>query len=215
MVSQLQLADKVPPNLHTLFVGINPAIRSAQLGHYYAHPSNMFWRLLTASSVAPRAVTATDDDWMVKHGFGFTDVAKRPTSNAGELAKHEFEAARRRLEQFVKRLQPRTIAFVSKRAARAFLQVGADVPIRYGQYDQSFHGSAVWFLPSTSGQSFADTSFQEKVRAFERLGEHIRTYHVWSEDTWQSQSSAGSQGWARRLLSALFGRGDQSSTSAP
>ncbi len=210
----LHLADKVPANLHTLFVGINPAIRSAQLGHYYAHPTNMFWRLLSQTQVTPRPVTADDDDWMVRHGFGFTDVAKRPTANAGELAQHEFAAARLRLEDLVRSRRPKTIVFVSKRAARAFLQVG-NVPVVYGRHTTDFHGATVWFLPSTSGQSFADTSYDQKVDEFRKLADHIHTYHAWTEDKWPSRSSAESPGWAKRLLWTLFGRRDPSSTSAP
>src|SRR5450756_1260234 len=40
------LTDTITPNLLCLFVGLNPGIQTATLGHPYAHPSNHFWRLL-------------------------------------------------------------------------------------------------------------------------------------------------------------------------
>ena len=34
--SELRLKDRIRPGLHVLFVGINPGIRSAQIGHHFA-----------------------------------------------------------------------------------------------------------------------------------------------------------------------------------
>jgi TDG/mug DNA glycosylase family protein len=198
----LHLPDKIPAELHTLFVGINPAVRSAQVGHYYAHPTNAFWRLVSQSGLTPRAVTTKDDDWMVQHGFGFTDVAKRPTANAGDLELQEFDAARERLAQLVIRLRPKTIIFVSKISARAFLQAGASQEIEYGRQAEPFHGATVWFLPSTSGQSNGHTTFEEKLAAFTLLAKHVSTYHTWEVQASQSTLSPGSRAWekVRRLF---------------
>src|SRR3989442_1576451 len=43
------LPDLLCPALDLVFVGINPGERSAERGHYYAHPGNAFWRELSAS----------------------------------------------------------------------------------------------------------------------------------------------------------------------
>ena len=172
----LELPDKVPARAHTIFVGINPAIRSAEVGHYYAHPTNRFWALVRESGIAPQALDATYDDVMVKRGFGFTDVAKRPTIAATDLADHEFSKAPDRLEKLVASIRPKTIVFVSKRAARAFLNVPAAHPIRYGKQRQTIGATIVWFLPSTSGQSYGDGDYQSKLREFKRLRRHLATY---------------------------------------
>lgn len=198
----LHLADKIPDDVHTLFVGINPAVRSAEVGHYYAHPTNMFWKLITASGITPMTVTAKDDDILVKHGFGFTDVAKRPTASAGELENNEFLAARQRLTDVIIARQPKTVVFISKRSARAFLQAGPNEPIAYGAQPETYHGATIWFLPSTSGQSNGDSSYAEKLAAFEELAQHVASYYTWGRRQSQSIFSPVSQvlGKARQFL---------------
>ena len=193
----LHLPDKIPVNVHTLFVGINPAVRSAEVGHYYAHPTNRFWKLVSASGIAPHSVTAQDDDLLVKHGFGFTDVAKRPTVGASDLEAAEFLAARQRLTEVLLERKPRTVAFVSKRAARAFLQTGPSEPISYGPQPEPYHGATIWFLPSTSGQSNGDSSYSEKLAAFEQLAAHVATYYRWGQRQSQSTFSPVSQAWEK------------------
>lgn len=191
--SPLHLPDKIPATMHTLFVGINPAVRSAQVGHYYAHPTNMFWRLISSSGLTPNPVQARDDDLLVEHGFGFTDVAKRPTANAGQLETAEFHAARQRLTDLVQARQPKTIVFVSKRSARAFLEKGPAEPVTYGAQPEKFYGATVWFLPSTSGQSNGDSPYTEKLAEFQALAAHVATYYKWGRRPSQSILSQASQ----------------------
>lgn len=38
------LPDQLRLNLRLVFVGTAASTRSAELGHYYAHPGNRFWR---------------------------------------------------------------------------------------------------------------------------------------------------------------------------
>lgn len=169
----LQLADKVPPNAQVVFVGINPAIRSAQVGHYYAHPSNQFWNLLSESGIAPRRVTAVDDDWLATQGFGFTDVAKRPTVGANDLHQKDFFDTVARVQSIGSRAK--IVAFVSKFAARTYWGWSADMPVVYGPSKTAQVGSAMaWYLPSTSGQSYRDTTYEQKLAEFTRLADFIR-----------------------------------------
>lgn len=51
MTSRPVLPDYLVPKLGILFVGINPGLRSAALGHHYAGPSNRFWKLLYEASL--------------------------------------------------------------------------------------------------------------------------------------------------------------------
>ena len=48
----LTLPHYLRPGLRVAFVGHNPAIYSAEAGHYYARPGNVFWRQLSASGIA-------------------------------------------------------------------------------------------------------------------------------------------------------------------
>lgn len=177
---KLTLRDKVPRRAHTIFVGINPAIESARQGHYYAHPTNAFWRILSDSGIAPRKLTAKDDDWMVRNGFGFTDVAKRPTIGAGDLDRSEWIDLHSRLNQIMVKDTVRTMVFVSKYAARAFLGKPMSHPIKYGEHrPYSEDGPSIWFVPSTSGQSYRDTTYDQKVSVFSELAAQIASYYTW------------------------------------
>lgn len=180
-MKELQLVDKVPRNARVVFVGINPAIRSATVGHYYAHPTNLFWRLLSESGIAPRPVTHIDDDWLATQGFGFTDVAKRPTVGAKDVSAEEYAQAPDRIQQILADVQPDVMAFVSKRAARAYLGISDAEPLQYGP---SHHvgRTQVWFLPSTSGQSYADTTYAEKLEEFKRLAAHLAPKEFTAQD---------------------------------
>ena len=40
------LPDYLAPDLDVVFVGAAPSLSSEQVGHYYAGPTNKFWRLL-------------------------------------------------------------------------------------------------------------------------------------------------------------------------
>ena len=44
----------VGPRPRILFVGINPSLRSAEVGHHFAGPGNPFWRLLHAAGLISR-----------------------------------------------------------------------------------------------------------------------------------------------------------------
>ena len=55
------LSDHIAPNIRVLFVGINPGLRSALLGHHFAGYSNRFWKVLYASGLVPRPLTYRDD----------------------------------------------------------------------------------------------------------------------------------------------------------
>ena len=78
------LPDVSAPCLRVLFVGINPGLRSAALGHYYAGHANRLWRLLHDARLVPERLTRRDDARMVEWGFGLTNLALRPTRGVGD-----------------------------------------------------------------------------------------------------------------------------------
>ncbi len=178
--TSISLSDKIPDNLHTLFVGINPGVRSAQIGHYYAGHSNCFWKLMHASGLWPVPITTENDDDMVVQGFGFTDVAKRPTPGANTLRRHDFHEAEDRIANTEQAFRPKSIVFVSKRAAREYLGKPLQ-PVSYGKQRFKIGSADVYFMPSTSGQSYADTTYEEKLAWFKRLAKHISKYYSFIE----------------------------------
>ena len=60
-----KLRDILKPRPRILFVGINPSLRSEQMGHHFASPGNPFWRLLYAADLVPEMLTAEDDGRLV------------------------------------------------------------------------------------------------------------------------------------------------------
>ena len=52
----------VGPRPRILFIGINPSLRSAEVGHHFAGPGNPFWRLLHAARLSPVVLTAKVTD---------------------------------------------------------------------------------------------------------------------------------------------------------
>ena len=48
------LGPIVRPGLRVLFVGINPSLRSAEVGHHFARPGNRFWPTLHAADELSR-----------------------------------------------------------------------------------------------------------------------------------------------------------------
>src|SRR5512140_3256952 len=86
------------PGLRLVFVGYNPAIFSAEAGHYYARPGNVFWRQLSQSGLARRTVTPEDDSLLMDEaGIGFVDLCCRPTVRASELSPAEIADGAARL----------------------------------------------------------------------------------------------------------------------
>ena len=91
------LPDLIAPGMRLLFVGYNPSIRSARIGHYYAGRNNAFWRLLSQSGLVLRPMSFSEDGELPALGIGITDLVKRPTRPAAALAK--FPASTERIRK--------------------------------------------------------------------------------------------------------------------
>jgi len=158
--------------MHTLFVGVNPGIRSATVGHYYAGHSNYFWKLIYRSRIWDKPVTTFEDDTLVNAGFGFTDVCKRPTTGISGLRTEEFSDSAGHILSIVKTHRPGLVVFVSKAALRGFRQ-DFSIRLSYGHQGEFSPTSKVYLVPSTSGASLGDTSFRVKLHWFRNLRREI------------------------------------------
>jgi TDG/mug DNA glycosylase family protein len=154
------LPDFVGPDLRVLVCGLNPSLRSADLGFGYAGPSNRFW----PASVDAGLVTHPRDPWRMLRddGVGMTDLVKRATVGAKELRPAEYREGAARVHHICEWLQPSVICFVGLAGYRA----GVDRDARPGVQPEPFGGSTAYVLPSTSGLN-AKTSRAE-------LTEHLR-----------------------------------------
>ncbi|KAL9075632.1 MAG: hypothetical protein Q9157_003919, partial [Trypethelium eluteriae] len=87
-----KLKDIFTPQLICIFIGTNPGIRTATAGHAYAHPSNLFWRLLHTSGLTDRRCDPSEDVDMPRlYAMGNTNIVERPSKDAAQLSKKEME----------------------------------------------------------------------------------------------------------------------------
>jgi double-stranded uracil-DNA glycosylase len=136
------------PALAVLFVGINPGLYSAAVGHHFARPGNRFWPTLHEAGFTPRLLRPEEDVELPAWGLGITNLVSRATTAASELAPEEFRAGRIVLEEKVARRSPRWTAFVGIGAyGTAFERRGVQV----GPQEETIGDSRIWVLPNTSG----------------------------------------------------------------
>ena len=100
------------PGLRIVFVGYNPAVYSAEAGHYYARGGNAFWKQLNESGLLARPAGPEDDaSLMDEAGIGFVDLCPRPTVRADELTAEEIAAGAQRLLGQLQATHPRYAVF--------------------------------------------------------------------------------------------------------
>ena len=141
------LGPIVAPGLLVLFVGINPSLRSAEVGHHFARPGNRFWPALHAAGFTPRLLRPDEDAELPAYGVGVTNIAFRPTRAAAELSGEELRAGAAALERTVAATAPRLVAMLGLGAYRdAF---GREAT--WGLQPEPIGGRPVWVLPNPSG----------------------------------------------------------------
>jgi double-stranded uracil-DNA glycosylase len=162
------LAPILAPGLTVLFVGINPSLRSAAVGHHFARPGNRFWPTLHAAGFTPRRLRPEEDAELPRHGIGVTNLAQRPTRAADELTRAELRAGAAALEGVVAEQGTRLVAVVGLTAYRlAFERPGAAM----GLQPEKIGGRPVWVLPNPSG-----LNAHYKPADFARLYAEARRY---------------------------------------
>jgi TDG/mug DNA glycosylase family protein len=150
-----------------LFVGINPSLHSARVGHHFAGPGNPFYRLLHAAALVPRAMTFEDDVRLPGLGLALTNIAERATREAAELLPDDYARGRRRLARTIAAVRPAVVAFVGSTAYRQF--VGPSATPGPGPKPESIGGVRVFVVPNPSGRNAAFPGFQDKLVWFRRL----------------------------------------------
>ncbi len=141
------LEPVVAPGLRVVFCGINPGLYTAWAGHHFARPGNRFWPALHRSGFTPRQLAPAEQDELLAHGLGITNVVARATATAAELGRDELRAGGRDLVAFVGRWEPAYLAVLGVTAYRiAFDAPGAAVGPQPG-----LGGTRVWVLPNPSG----------------------------------------------------------------
>ena len=150
-----------------LFVGINPSLTSAKVGHHFAGPGNPFWRLLYAAKLTPEPFTYEDDVRLPACGYALTNIVPRATRAASELSLDEFKAGRAQLGRLIARLEPEVVAFVGVTVYRAFF--GPQVTAGAGPKPERIGAARVFVVPNPSGLNASYPGFADKLVWFKRL----------------------------------------------
>lgn len=152
-----RLPDQLRPNLRLVFVGTAASTRSAELGHYYAHPGNRFWRALHEAGITPRRYQPGEFASLIELGIGFTDLSKSGAGMDHQIAAETIDVAgfRAKMEKY----QPRTIAFTSKKAASLFYGRPSSA-IALGRQPRDASLPEIFVLPSPSGAASGHWTIQ-------------------------------------------------------
>lgn len=160
------LPDYLENDLDIVFIGLNPGLYSARIGHYYANKANRFWKALSASGLVPEPVGPQDDAHLLSWGIGLTDIVKRPTRGIDELSRAEFRRGAETLHKKIARYAPRNVCFNGLVGYR--LCCGNDATL--GDRTHHFAGAHAFGVPSTSPRN-ARYTLDDLVSAFRNLRE--------------------------------------------
>ena len=162
-----RLPARLCPRPRILFVGINPSLTSARVGHHFAGPGNPFNRLLHAAGLVPEPLTFVDDVRLPGLGLALTNIAERATREAAELTAADYARGRRRLARTIATIRPEVVAFVGSTAYRQF--VGSAATPGPGPKPERIAGAAVFVVPNPSGRNAAYPGFEDKLAWYRRL----------------------------------------------
>lgn len=181
------LIDVLESNLICVFVGTNPGIRTATSGHAYAHPSNLFWRLLHSSGCTDERLRPEQDvDLPRLYSMGNTNIVERPSKDAAELSKAEMAAGTPILEEKFRKYRPEAVCVVGKGIWEAIWRwrYGKEIKkeqFHYGWQEdrermgrcEGWQGARVFVATSTSGLS-ASTKPAEKEAIWRPFGQWVK-----------------------------------------
>jgi TDG/mug DNA glycosylase family protein len=176
------LPDLLRSGLDIVFVGINPSIFSVQRGHYFARKTNRFWPCLSRSTLSRRARQALSveqlgpehDTALLDHGIGFTDLVKRATAKASDLAPSELAAGVQHLLAKLEQYRPRVTCFHGITGYRPVhrMLTGAATDPGLGLQDLRLGPTRVYLVPNPSGAN-AHFTPADQTRWYDRLAEWL------------------------------------------
>jgi double-stranded uracil-DNA glycosylase len=160
MPSPPTLPDLLRSGLDIVFVGINPSLYSVAQGHYFARRTNRFWPCFSRSALSEaarralgvEALTPEHDRLLPQHGFGFTDVVKRPTARADEVSRAEFAEGAGQLARKLEQYRPRLACFHGVTGFRPLqrLLAPALAECRLGPQEIAIGGTRLYVVPNPS-----------------------------------------------------------------
>ncbi|MFK2826769.1 G/U mismatch-specific DNA glycosylase [Bacillus sp. B190/17] len=165
------IKDHVKENLDILFVGFNPSLRSGETGHHFANPHNRFWTILQRAGLTKRKFHPTEDAQLLDLGYGLTNIVERPTKNAQEITKEEYDKGKETLKKKIAFYQPRIVCFVGK---GVYQQYSGQKDVPWGLQEKAIVPGVIDFVaPSSSG--LVRMKLDEITAIYRELPELIHT----------------------------------------
>jgi TDG/mug DNA glycosylase family protein len=161
--------DVVAPGLKLLFVGINPGLYSAAIGHHFGRPGNRFWPALHRGGVTERVLRPYEEQALLARGCGITNIVARATATADALSDKELRAGAKILTAKVEALRPGVVAFLGLGSYRTAL---GRPKAQVGRQAETLGGALVWALPNPSGLN-AHYSLDDLGRLFAELWQAV------------------------------------------
>src|SRR5438876_2460404 len=90
--------DVSAPGLDVLFVGINPGLYTAAIGHHFGRPGNRFWSALHHAGFTPRVLSPFEERELLGLGLGISNFVERASAAADDLAAEEIRDGSQALE---------------------------------------------------------------------------------------------------------------------
>ena len=157
------LPDILAQGIKVLFIGYNPGLRSAEMGHHYAGKSNRFWDILFKAGLTPEKLDGTRDRELLRYRYGSTNIIDRPSKSAAELSREEYLAGKQSLKELLIEYRPSIACYVGIGVYKAF-SGKREVP--WGrQPEQTVKGILDFVAPSTSGLNRMPVLTQIKIYA--------------------------------------------------
>lgn len=161
------LRDVLAPGMRIVFVGINPGLRSAALGHHFAGPGNPFWRLLAAARLTPVLLRPDEDARLAEFGLGITNLVARESRTAAELDRAELARGATLLRRKLARVRPQVVALTG---LTIYTQLFPKSKVRGpGEKPERLGGARLFVLPNPSGLNASYPGFANKLVWFEAL----------------------------------------------
>jgi TDG/mug DNA glycosylase family protein len=159
-----RVRDIIAPGLDVLFVGINPGLYTAAVGHHFARPGNRFWPALRGAGYTGRVLAPHEERELLKIGCGITNVVDRATATSAELTHTEMIRGARLLTAKVRRYHPKAVVLLGVTTYRVAFQ---RPQARVGRQREGVAGAALWVLPNPSGLNahFKPADFARLFRA--------------------------------------------------